>query len=71
MAINVHMIPYFKHNQLTKLGIGHIICVWIKGDPINETKYIDVLSAFLADPDTEKIVMAGEIGEVSEETSRL
>ena len=60
-------LTYEVVDQLTKLGIGQSTCVGIGGDPVNGTKHLDVVSWFNEDPDTEAIVMCGEIGGTDEE----
>lgn len=52
---------------LTNRGMGQTTCVGIGGDPINGTSFIDVLQMFEEDPDTEKVVLIGEIGGTDEE----
>jgi len=64
-------LTYEAIHQLTRLGLGQTTCIGIGGDPLIGTSFVDALRLFNSDPETEAVVLIGEIGGTAEEEASL
>jgi succinyl-CoA synthetase alpha subunit len=60
-------LTYEAIHQVAKFGMGQTTCIGIGGDPLIGTSHIDALKLFADDPDTEAVIMIGEIGGTAEQ----